>query len=54
MSGFKKAIASIRNVFSVADIRKKILYTALIIVLFRFGSQIPVPFMNPNMIEGYT
>ncbi len=52
MSGFKKAIASIRNVFSVADIRKKILFTVLIIVLFRFGSQIPVPFMNPNMIEG--
>jgi len=52
VSGIKKAIASIRNVFSVADIRKKILFTVLIIVLFRFGSQIPVPFMNPKLIEG--
>ena len=51
MSGIKKALASIRNVFSVVDIRKKILFTALIIVLFRFGSQVPVPFLNPAMIE---
>jgi len=50
VSGIKKAIASIRNVFSVADIRKKILFTMLIIVLFRFGSQVPVPFVNPEVI----
>ena len=50
MSGIKKAFASIRNVFSVADIRKKILFTVFIIVLFRFGSQVPVPFVNPEVI----
>ena len=51
MSGIKKAFASIRNVFSVADIRKKILFTVFIIVLFRFGSQVPVPFVNPEVVK---
>ena len=52
MSAFKKAFAKVATVFSVADIRKKILFTVFIVVLFRFGSQIPVPFMNPAMVEG--
>lgn len=34
------------NAWKIADIRKKMLYTALIILIFRIGSAIPVPFLN--------
>lgn len=34
------------NAWKVADIRKKLLYTAFIILIFRIGSAIPVPFLD--------
>ncbi|MBQ7549494.1 MAG: preprotein translocase subunit SecY [Clostridia bacterium] len=34
------------NAWKVADLRKKILFTALILLLFRIGAAIPVPFVN--------
>ena len=34
------------NAWKVADIRKKLLFTALIVLIFRIGSAIPVPFTN--------
>ena len=36
---------TIRNAWRIPDLRKKILYTLLIIVVFRFGSVIPAPFL---------
>ncbi len=39
-----------RNAWKLADLRKKILYTIFIIVIFRFGSSIFVPFLNSTMI----
>lgn len=38
------------NAWKVADLRKKILYTALILFLFRLGSWIPVPFLDPGIM----
>ena len=37
---------TIRNAWSIPDLRKKILFTLLIIVIFRVGSVIPVPFLD--------
>lgn len=34
------------NAWKIADIRKKMLYTAFIVLLFRIGSVIPVPFLD--------
>lgn len=34
------------NAWKIADIRKKLLYTALIILIFRIGAVLPVPFVN--------
>lgn len=42
---------SVRNAWKIADLRKKILYTIFIIVLFRFGSIIPVPFINAEYLK---
>ncbi|MCR5522667.1 MAG: preprotein translocase subunit SecY [Clostridia bacterium] len=37
---------TIINAWKIADLRKKILYTCLIVLIFRIGSAIPVPFTN--------
>lgn len=39
-------IKTFMNAWKVADIRKKILFTIFIILVFRVGSVIPVPFLN--------
>ncbi len=39
-------ISTFINAWKVADIRKKMLFTALIVLIFRIGAAIPVPFTN--------
>ena len=41
---------TIKNAWSIADLRKKILFTLLIVVIFRIGSVIPVPFLNMDAL----
>ena len=39
-------LQTIVNAWKIADLRKKMIFTALIILVFRIGSAIPVPFTN--------
>ncbi len=39
-------IKTIINAFKIPEIRKKLIFTAFIILIFRIGSVIPVPFLN--------
>ncbi|MBE6827038.1 MAG: preprotein translocase subunit SecY [Ruminococcaceae bacterium] len=39
-------IKTLINAWKVADLRKKIIYTAFIILIFRIGAAIPVPFVD--------
>lgn len=39
-------LETIKNAWRVMELRKKILFTLLIIVIFRIGSYIPVPYVN--------
>ena len=41
----------VKNAWSIADLRRKILYTFMIILVFRVGSNIPVPFINSEYLE---
>lgn len=41
---------TIRNAWSIPDLRRKILFTLLIVVIFRVGSVIPVPFLNMDVL----
>lgn len=43
---------TIRNAWSIPDLRRKILFTFFIIIIFRFGSVIPVPFLNAEALRG--
>ena len=42
---------TIRNAWALPDLRKKLLYTLFIIVIFRIGSVIPVPFINASALQ---
>ena len=43
-------LKTIRNAWSIPDLRKKILFTLLIIIVFRIASVIPVPFLDTNVL----
>ena len=42
---------TLRNAWSVPEIRKKLLYTLLIIIIFRFGSAVTVPFLDVEAVQ---
>ena len=43
---------TIKNAWAMPDLRKKILFTLFIIVVFRFGAAIPVPFLDTAALKG--
>ncbi len=43
----------LRNAWKIADLRKKLLYTLLIVVIFRVGSAIPVPFLDMSELATF-
>lgn len=43
--------STFRNAWKVPELRKKILYTLLIILIFRIGCHVPVPFMDPDAVS---
>jgi preprotein translocase subunit SecY len=42
---------SLRNMFRVPDLRNKILFTLLVIALYRFGSHVPVPGIDFSAVQ---
>src|SRR6478736_4518210 len=44
-------LATILNAFQVADIRKKIAFTAAMLLIYRLGSHIPVPGVNLSAVN---
>lgn len=46
-------LETLKNAWRIEDIRKKILYTLFIIILFRVGTSIPVPFINADVIANF-
>jgi len=43
---------TIRNAWSIPDVRKKILFTLLILAIYRIGCVIPVPLVDVNALSG--
>ena len=44
---------TLRNAWSISDLRKKLIFTVLILLLFRIGNFIPVPFVNTGLLASY-
>ena len=46
-------LQSISNIFKIPDLKKKILITAMILVIYRLGSFIPVPGINAAVLKEF-
>ena len=44
---------TLKNAWHMPELRKKILYTLFILLIFRFGSCIPVPFIDTQLLSAY-
>ena len=44
---------TMRNAWKVADLRKKILFTLLIVLLYRLGNAVPVPYVDLDLLNSY-
>ena len=49
----KKFIETIKNIFKIEELRKRLGYTALLILIYRFGCQIVLPGIDPAMLAAF-
>ncbi|MBQ7713802.1 MAG: preprotein translocase subunit SecY [Oscillospiraceae bacterium] len=46
-------IQTIRKAWGVPELRKKIIFTIMILLIFRLGNAIPVPYVNTELLQQY-
>lgn len=46
-------LETLRNAWKIEEIRRKILFTLLIVLLYRVGNAIPVPYINVAALQSY-
>ena len=44
---------TLRNAWKIPELKSKILFTLMIIILYRLGSNLPMPWVNPAVFESY-
>lgn len=44
-------LKTLANAWKVEDLRKKMLFTLMIVAIFRFGNVLPLPFINPSVVK---
>ena len=44
---------TIRNAWKLADLRKKLIYTMIIVFIYRIGTALPVPYLNAGVLATY-
>ena len=47
----KKLIQTLKNIWSIAELKSKILVTLSLLLIYRFGSHIVLPGLDPNKIN---
>ena len=46
-------LQTFRNAWRIEELRKKILFTLLIVLLYRLGNAVPVPFVDTDLLQQY-
>ena len=46
-------LETVRRAFKIEDIRRRIFYTFIMLVVVRFGSLLPTPGVNPTYIQNF-
>ena len=47
----KKLIQTFQNIFKIEELKKRILYTLCLLLIYRFGSFVVIPGINPNALS---
>jgi preprotein translocase subunit SecY len=47
----KRFIETLKNIYKIEELRNRILYTFGILVIYRLGSKVVLPGVNPNMLD---
>lgn len=47
-------LSTLRNAWKVPDLRKRLIYTVFMIVLFRLGNYIPLPGVDTKVLTNLT
>lgn len=50
----KKFIQTLKNIWSIEELRSKILYTLLLVAVYRIGAYITLPGINPIVLEEFS
>ena len=45
--------STLRNAWKIADLRKKLIFTMLMLLVYRIGNQIPVPYIDTELMSEY-
>ena len=46
-------ISTLKNAWSIPELRKKLIFTALILLVYRVGNVIPVPYIDVDTLSNY-
>ena len=46
-------LQTLKNAWKIPELRKKIIFTALILLIFRIGNAIPVPYVDTELLRNY-
>ena len=46
-------LTTLKNAWGITELRKKILFTLLVLLLYRIGNVIPVPYINVDALRSY-
>ena len=44
---------TLRNAWKIPELRKKILFTLFVLLIYRLGSCVPVPYINVDVLNNY-
>ena len=50
----KKLIETIKNIYKIEELRNRIIYTLGLLLIYRFGSFVVIPGINPQALAGLT
>ena len=46
-------LETIRNAWKIPDLRRRILFTIVMLIIFRFGAHIPVPYLSADAMQAF-
>jgi preprotein translocase subunit SecY len=52
--GIGRFIQTIQNIFRIEELRNRIVYTILLILVFRFGSFVVIPGIDPTLLDAFS